>query len=493
LFLLILVGYGLFTHTDHLGRLDGDNAYYLLMAQYFAEGEHASAAASSIFAQAFYPPFYPLWLALWGGGRDLAMAHFSTVLYLWLALLMWWCWARLLGTSRVACAALVIFQVAMPGMLLHSLEILSEFAYLALSMVGLYAVARWQRSPLHHGWLWLACVTVALALLTRSIGVALWLGWVGWLMGHGRVVGWRWSGILAAVPLLPALAWSRWHAVSFNYAQQFVERWSDPAQFGSVLREHAYALYVGWLENFSPSFQMTWPFLGLAGLCAIAAFWRARHREWDGYYVLGYFGVLLLWPFPGEMPRFLLAIVPVMMWQAMALVSRFTGHGWRAPRLLALLAGLSCLALGSVSILVQPASVLPPELKIYHRHADWLEFSAQEALPKLREQYALEQMLTALGQQPALQGQCLYSPKPSITSWYTGLAAVRPPPADWTDAQFAAWAETYPCEYMLVLPHETPSFPAFYPRARFSSLQEVSVAGPEGHGPRVLRRVTGRQ
>jgi hypothetical protein len=81
------------------------------------------------------------------------------------------------------------------------------------------------------------------------------------------------------------------------------------------------SLLVFWGEPWKPGFMLASALGIAAGAAALA---RATRGTADGLYVLGFVAVLLAWPFPGQMMRLALPIVPLllaqMLWEWAALL-----------------------------------------------------------------------------------------------------------------------------------------------------------------------------
>jgi len=77
----IATAYYLWTWSDVLAHFGGDNAYYLLTANYLSPYSSANPVASYYSGISQYPPLYPLLLALSGGGESLLMAHIVTTTF----------------------------------------------------------------------------------------------------------------------------------------------------------------------------------------------------------------------------------------------------------------------------------------------------------------------------------------------------------------------------------------------------------------------------
>jgi hypothetical protein len=78
-FLVLAVAYLIWGWSSVLGDFGGDNAVYLLTAQYLSPYAPASDLAAQFARGSAFPPLFPLLLALTGGGESLLTAHIVTV------------------------------------------------------------------------------------------------------------------------------------------------------------------------------------------------------------------------------------------------------------------------------------------------------------------------------------------------------------------------------------------------------------------------------
>ena len=311
-----------------------------------------------------YPPLYPLMLApLFGGFPVPVAAYLGKLLNLILAalaagLVAWHAsrWRLLgddappwLGPAVVAAAAIaipvlatqaVLFSEPLFGVLLAAAVILADAPPAWASPAGAAA---------------LAGLAAALALLTRSIGVAAGAGTVLFLLHRRRAPVRVALGALAPVALAGGW-WGQWvlrhrggldPALAMNYGSYFeTVRQAGLGVFwpatGNLLRPLG-DLTLAWLPS-PPLYH-----LFAAAALAVGAYglYGLVQRSAIAWTLVGYFVILAVWPFPSD--RFLWAVLP---WLALVWMSGARA-AWRHQRLrlpVVLLAGIMGLGYGLIEV-----------------------------------------------------------------------------------------------------------------------------------------------
>jgi hypothetical protein len=306
-------------------------------------------------AAVHYPPLYPIVLApLFGALSVQAAAIAGKVLNALLnagaAGLIAWHAAKsqLLGPSPrtsiwVAGAVVVAAAIAIPVLATQSV-LFAEPLFGALLAVAVVAADRSTRP-------WLAGVAAALALLTRSIGIAIVAGILCFLLLHRAP---RRVAIAVALPgVIAALVWGLWvvthaHQIDPALALNYGTYLSPVAQAGLStvavnirdLPRPLEVLAFGWIPVFwlYSILAITALAIGLYGL------WVVSRRSSIGLVLVFYVLILAIWPYPPD--RFLWAVLPwlALVWCAGAfeLVSRW-------PRLRIPLAAFALVAAGGYS------------------------------------------------------------------------------------------------------------------------------------------------
>ncbi len=272
-----------------------------------------------------YPPVYPLVLAPLFGMFSVSTAGvLAKVLNLALnaatAGLVTWHATRtdLLGPEAppwVAAALVTAAGLAIP-MLAMQAVLFSEplFGFLVASAVLLADAPPARLSPVAAAGL--AGLAAALALLTRSIGVAFGAGIVLFLLERRRV-SWRGLALAAAPPALAAGGWGLWvwrhrqvidPAMALNYGSyaEVVRQAGLGATWSTlphVLRPLG-DLLLSWLP-LRPLYVLCAALTVAVSLCGLA---RVVRRSAIGWSLVLYLAILAVWPYASD--RFLWIMLP---------------------------------------------------------------------------------------------------------------------------------------------------------------------------------------
>ncbi|HEX4601010.1 MAG TPA: hypothetical protein VH116_06440 [Gemmatimonadales bacterium] len=294
-------------------------------------------------AAVHFPPLYPLLLAPLFGTLSVAAAGFAgKVLNVLIAAvtagLVAWHATRteLLGAGTppwLPATAVAAGAVAIPVLTVLT-TLLSEPLF-GLCLAGAVILTdRPVTTPRSAG---LAGLAAALALLTRSIGVAAGVGVVVFLL-LARRAGWR-LALRAALPVgIAVIGWGLWllrygHGIDPDLA-------ADYGTYGDVLRQAglgAASASVTDLPRPLGVLAFSWvPARWVYYVCGVPSLaiglyglWRVSRRSAVGVTLAGYLTILAVWPFPPD--RFLWAVLPwlALVWAAGA---RAVWRGrWRVP------------------------------------------------------------------------------------------------------------------------------------------------------------------
>jgi hypothetical protein len=390
--MLVLATAVAFTWQPGLASLHDDSVSYLLMAQWFSPFQSASTPVAAAAILEKYPPFFPLLLAITGGAFDWRLGHALVALAFAAST-----WLLALHASRLTGSTLIGFAVALvyaflPASWINAKGILSEFPYLALTLMALIVHARQDAAPTRMRAVALG-VLIAAAVLTRTIGVALLAavaisGLVRYLRKHDtralRGLGWS-----LAIPIASVACWYSLRPAAGDdaYAYYGARIVQDGAQGGlewilgtaglnlAALRDAWLAsLMIYWGEWWKPGVLLA-SALGLAAAAATA--WRAARGEADAIYCVIFAGVIVAWPFPGQMFRLAFPIVPLLLanvfWALRLGLERISPL--EAPRRTAVFAALPLVLCLPASVLyVGDRALTPPDPGATQGKADITEF-----------------------------------------------------------------------------------------------------------------------
>ena len=448
-----------------------DDAVYLLMADVYSP-EHGAApwVQSYVREHAQFPPLFPLFLALLGAGGDaLLPAKIGVALSFLLAAGLFGGWLRGMGVPRWTAFALALFSAWWPVYWIMAADVWSEGLYLCFVWLALLAVQR----PAHGLKLaLLAGLLAGCAFGTRSIGIALLPAVLLGVWPRGR------AAVLAALGgwlLVYALSRPLIFGGAESYGGELLKFYATSpwqaltAQLGKVGTglpgAVGYDLFLwrtldGWRAG---ALAIT------AGLIALGV-WRARREPPVLLYCAGYLLVVALWPFPGELNRLLLPMLPFalfLLWRGVAVGPR---REWPGLGLVALL-----LALGLQPMAECLRRVWTPlpvaALDHWRTTRYWLDATRGEgALPQIA---ALEGYRRAVMEIGALvpAGACVYTPQVHLVLWYARRPAFLTP---------ATQGSGLACRWIHAVLEETPVGPPLYPLTQWPGLRVVAAWSREG-------------
>jgi 4-amino-4-deoxy-L-arabinose transferase-like glycosyltransferase len=315
-----------------LDSIYDDSVSYLIMAQRFSPFHAVDPVIVAAAPFEKYPPLFPLLLAVSGAAYDWRIAHgvvaacFAASVFL-LGRHAW----RITGSATLGFLAALVFA-AMPGAWLNAKGILSEFLYMALTFATLAYHERLKDAVVTRRAALALGALLAAALLTRTIGVALLAAVVlAEAMRFRRTRDGARLRTLAWAPAVALAAAAAWYLL--RPAGGHDEYLRSSAVMLAGASDHGLAWALGWIELNAWSLCNAWlnalliywgdPWkpgyllalaLGVAGL--VGAGWRAWRGHADGLYCALFLGILLFWPYPGQMYRLAFPVVPLLMVQA---------------------------------------------------------------------------------------------------------------------------------------------------------------------------------
>jgi 4-amino-4-deoxy-L-arabinose transferase-like glycosyltransferase len=378
-----------------LDSLHDDSVSYLIMAQAYSPWHAADPVIRAALAQETYPPLFPLMIALAGGAYDWHIAHLVVAIAFGASVFLFGLHARQVTDSALLGLAAALLFALLPGSWLNAKGILSEYPYMAIVFGalayhgGLAGRAVTRRESLILG------VLLAAAFLTRSIGVMLVAAVVIAELLHAiRIRSAARIRVLVHAPLLVLVAALAWQWLRPSAPIDYLETGNvmlaaaadDPilwltswlAANASAMRDAwLNALMIFWGEPWKPGYLVA-AALGIAGLGAMLV--RAARGHADGIYGVLFLGVLLLWPYPGQMYRLLFPVVPLILLHALwaAHESLRPRYGAATGARIAVLAAIFPLAVCVPAVLfyiVERARMSDPEAaNLPQRKTDIAEF-----------------------------------------------------------------------------------------------------------------------
>lgn len=316
-----------FAWQPRLASFADDSVSYLVMAQvfspYFPAGEFVAEAFGR---EAFYPPLFPLLLALAGASHDIALAHAVTALLLAACLpLLYALGLRWLDTPWAATGA-VAATALLPSLWINAKGILSEPLFLLLLLATLRALDADGKGRARMFGLTLLMIAL---VLTRAVGLVVVAAHAVWALARrNERLPLRLRETLPALGaaaayglwlfLRPAATPDEYLRIAVESAGPYLDSASGLAALGARFATRADTMGQAWVA----ALMLFWvegrpvPAL-LAGAIAVAALagmaLRFRDGKADAWMTAAYLGTFLLWPFPGQMTRFLFPAVPILL------------------------------------------------------------------------------------------------------------------------------------------------------------------------------------
>ncbi len=473
-----------------IGESGTDGPAYLMMAEHYAGHGTAGLAHDLAATTSRFPPVYPLLLALAGGATDLLRAHLLTMGCLLAALLALYSWLRWQQVPALASSLFVLAMALAPGSWLLALTLQSEYLYLLWSLLALtlmVAGERRHRSEL----LQLAALCVALAALTRTVGVILIVPLLISLRSQPR----QKAFLSVAIAVLPLLLWRTVHASRLGYDEAIAELYHGSGLSGFAQRMPAQwqAIHAGVEENLVRQVWLS-PLAGVAGLVsALATLPRLKHLRPDAWYLLFYTVVILLWPFPEEGRRFVWAILPLLLAQPLLLIHEAEPRAFDARRA----AVSASLWLIAMAVMVVPAVVHGVER---WREADrdgfaegrhyvlWYGIGAADARRSIARDIALKNAMRAIPE-AVPENDCIVTTRPDLVIYFGKRISISSPAEAVPEPLFRQMLERIGCHYVFGLfgvnaLYPTPLFPVARIQAWSEPVFVSSLPGDHrGDGP----------
>jgi hypothetical protein len=172
--------------------------------------------------------------------------------------------------------------------------------------------------------LYAAALAVAVACLTRTIGISLFAPLIAVLLRRRPRV----ALLTLLIALLPMFEWHALHYSAHSYAVEVLGAMFSSNAMHSLLQQLAGelpALRGGFADNFlvTPELVPLTDVLALA--CIAAAALRVASLRADALYLAAYFGIILIWPYSEEARRFLWPVLPLLLAQPL-LLARASGE-----------------------------------------------------------------------------------------------------------------------------------------------------------------------
>lgn len=479
--LLLLVGgaiYGWIAAYDSSTMAFQDAIEYLRMADFYRLailGEPLTHAVE-YYRSTRLPPLYPLLLAAFGAGSEHQQAAaFVTAGTVLAAALAVWLWRRSESPKSREGLGIGLALLLYPQFFLISLHPVSEPLSIAIvaAAFALLAPARPEPSRLLA-----ASLLIGLAPLARTALLPLPIAFVIWMLVQRPR-----SLVSIIVPTLcawlPILAWMGYRNASGSDSYlAYLDAESLATRIGpwpDALWIQPRRLFEAWASNWgdptnSVVIAAAWI---IGGLGLVGSLLRLRENRLDAWFLGGYILLIVVWPFPFELPRFLVIVYPIILVCAL--------RGMRAllakrPRVLpwapAILVCAVTVASFPTAWRYLNRAMLPvePELLGDKREIPFFRIKDDQRALIAAEVFARMRILSEESGKLIPASECVYSVHPELQSLYGRARAVRYPLDLANSSPEEARQRLRECDWFIVAGFDTaePALPALYP---FRTLQ----------------------
>lgn len=420
-----------------------DDTWYLMMAEWLSRRGETQELAWSMLQLRQYPPLFPFAISLSGASLDDTQpAYLMNAVFLAIAggvAMFWFHLERCSTWTMILGAALVLFN----PVALHWLPALfSEHLYILLTTTALaLACARRDWVPL---WL-LIGIVAGLSIATRTTGWALAAALVLHLLLRRRLLLLIFFATGTAIGLLMIPYLLVGLPSAKGYLDQLGELPYEPD--AAFLLQQTRAIATGWVALWGSV-----PGALIAFLVAAPGLWfRIRQNRPDAWYLPAYLAILLAWPYPDHMSRFLWPLAPALLVAAHAGLERLgslTGRlSWSAAIFAVVLAFSIPDGLGRT--LIRLAAPPGGDLAALSRMPEWTRSADRQiGLEVLRARQQLLQDMQRIAA-TTYPGYCIYSELSALIAAQARRVAKASP---WNDLDEVDAADLDCLYYYLVPP-----------------------------------------
>ena len=459
--------------------MTADSAVYLMMADSFSPYYAADTGLYTwLLSEYPFPPMFPLVLGFTGGGSMAPLpSYLVSTFMLLVALWFLYLWGRqVLGSGLAPLMAVMIFAL-LPGTLNQLMVIQSEHLYLALVLAGFFLL----QHEHYKGRTYTIVLMFGLAAITRTIGVLAILA----LMLHL----WRRNGLLktimpALVSILPLAIWSGY---KFLYVESegYISIFSAGMHgdfLSNILTQfdvNTRLMWLYWVRGFDVALSpYSFSAVAIVSLLMLYGFLvRLVRRHPDAIYMCGYLLILLVWPYPAQLERFIFILMPfAIIYGLYALLHIQAWLGSKVIHIAVPAYGLAMLLVMAPTLAVMwsryiSADGINPEQM---RSIQWLQ--APDTGKVVSSQHTMQRiyrfMQRARYQVP--RDDCILSTTPAYLMLHSGRMSRKPSPHGSSDYDFRMGQVE--CDYVLMIaavPRPNVGNPAMYPYERIKDRMRV--------------------
>ncbi len=419
-----------------------DDSWYLMMAEWFSGRSDHRQLAWTMLHERQYPPLFPLVLSLVGEPLlDPGAALIMNASFYALAAAVTLAWLVQEGLSISAAGFAAILVIFNPFALSLLPFLMSEHLFALLTSIALALTCLTDKSRA----LWLLIGLVAgRSVATRGMGWVLVLAFL-----HCLVIQRNFRALLMFMPgLFVSLLLISYLRSSLPESPDYLDIFA--ASFEQLGEGYA----LNQIRQMGSAWFELWGSPVAAGLAAVVVipgiFIRMAKNRIDAWYAFFSFFVILAWPYPGQMTRFLCVLMPSFLLAIHSLLMWVKSEKYRPVLALSFISLLvfstAPTGLGrSIQRLVHPP---PAELFSLSRTREWTRAADRDkAIVTLTLMNQLLQDTRKISQTLS-DDACIYSELPALVSVHTLRASYSP---DWESDKDIDLARLR-CSYYYLLP-----------------------------------------
>jgi len=313
LIIFFTVGY-IFTATDNLAGFSDDSATYMIMADNLSPFSETSDSFMRSYHYHHLPPGFPLIQAIFNIHNSLYATHILILIELTVAVIFFIQLSKTaLGRDFYLLPAITL--LLLPGLWMEMLRIISEHQYMMLSLITLYFVTR--NTDRSYTFITLIGLLIGFAILTRTIGISLLIATLLYLVFSEDNKHFSYSKLLLLILLscAPFITWGILKPeIEHSYFSDLIRALINDGIINTV-KNSLVNIPHAWVQNIAlrPSaiYAPQYFIALISGLIVILGM-ISRIRSPDTIYTILYMGILMIWPYPDEMSRFLYPLLPFL-------------------------------------------------------------------------------------------------------------------------------------------------------------------------------------
>ena len=465
--------------STFLFGMTADSAIYLMMADALSPYQAADKGLYTwLLSEYPFPPLFPLLLGFTGGGSMAPLpSYLVSTLMLLVALWLFYLWGRqVLGSGLATLMAVMIFAL-LPGTLNQLMVIQSEHLYLALVIAGFLLLQHEHyRNPGYA-----VALLFGLAAITRTIGVLAILTLVLHL--------WRRHGLLKTImpTLVSILPLAIWSGYKFLYVESegYISIFSAGMHgdfLSNILTQfnvNMQLMWLYWVRGFDIALSpYSFSAVAIVTLFMLYGFLvRLVRRHPDAIYLCGYLLVLLVWPYPAQLERFIFVMMPfAIIYGLYALVHIQSWLGSNVLHVAMPAYGLVMLLVMAPTLAVMwsryiSADGVSPEQA---RSIQWLQ--APDTGKVVSSQNTMQRIYRFMqrARHHVPRDDCILSTTPAYLMLHSGRMSRKPSHHESSDNDF--YMDLVECGYVLMIaavPKPSVGNPAMYPYERIKDRMRV--------------------